>query len=97
MGLAYGFPRGEAVERSETDEDRRYLKISGAARDKALYPDMICPVFVQMLSQLSPFLFRPSVRTGAPSPRGKARGATAPVLQTPIYPFTAESDKGKKK
>ena len=66
-----GFPRGEAVERSETDEDRRYLKIPGAVREKAPNPDTICPVFVPSSSQTSPILIRPSVRTGAPSPRGK--------------------------
>ena len=30
----HGFPRGEAVERSETDEERRYRSISYSVRKK---------------------------------------------------------------
>ena len=63
-----GFPRGEAVMRSMTDEDRRNLFSSHAVRKKAACLDFFHTICVHMATKLSPFLIRPY---GAPSPRGK--------------------------
>ena len=46
---AYGFPRGEAVERSETDEERRTVSITNAVREKGT-------IFMPVPSYLTAFL-----------------------------------------
>ena len=75
-----GFPRGEAVMRSMTDEDRRNLFSSHAVRKKAACLDFFHTICVHMATKLSPFLIRPY---GAPSPRGKV--FRKPLdFQTPI-------------
>ena len=41
---AHGFPRGEAVERSETDEERRTVSITNAVREKGTILSLYLPI-----------------------------------------------------